>query len=149
VTDDLQRPLHLSKAVPGVTAQASREASHDRDGATGQADDVVSDGADQVAGEAPRLQPLKSRPLGPAEKCSIPDLFSANSLAVPGKVLPVLRLGMHDVEMGRPGNQDGLLRAGRQPIAKPVFGLGQNLALLRPGFVFADFLIQIMVNGLF
>jgi hypothetical protein len=122
----LQRPQlsgGASKGVPGVSTQASREASHDRDGATGQADDVVSDGADQMAGETPRLQPLKPGSLGPGKKCSIPDSLPSHPLAVPGQVLQVLWLRMHDVALDRPGSQNGFLRAGRKSVPEPVFRL--------------------------
>jgi hypothetical protein len=84
----------------GVITPASREASHDHDGTTGQADDVVSDGAYQVADQAPRLQPFKSRQVGPVQKQTVHHPLSAAPLAVPGKVFQVLRIGMHDVEMG-------------------------------------------------
>jgi hypothetical protein len=122
----LQRPQiagGASTGVPRVITQASREASHDRDGATGQADDVVSDGADQMAGETPCLQPLKPGPLGSGKKCSFPDPLPAHPLAVPGQVLQVLRLRMHDVALDRPGSKNGLLRAGWKSAPEPVFGL--------------------------
>src|SRR5262249_50082029 len=44
-------------------------------------------------------------------------------LGVSGEVLQMLRLGMHDVEMGGPGRENGVLRVGRQSAAKLVFGL--------------------------
>jgi hypothetical protein len=72
---------------------------------------------ERVAGQ----QPVQSWSLEPAEKRTIPDFLPATPLAVPGEVLQMLRLGMHDVEVGRPGRENGLLRVGRQSLAEPVF----------------------------
>jgi hypothetical protein len=66
-------------------------------------------------------QSLQSWSLEPAEKRPVPDFFPTTPLGVPGEILQMRRLGMHDVEMGRPGREDGLLRIGRQSIAKLVF----------------------------
>jgi hypothetical protein len=97
----------------GVITPASREASHDHSGATGQADDVVSDGADQMANQTSCLQPVKSRQMGPVQEPDIHNTVSTTPLAVPGEILQVLRFGMHDVEMERPGGKNGFLRTGR------------------------------------
>ena len=102
---------------------ASREAGHDSNGATGQADDVVSDGADQMADQTSRLQPVESWQVGPAQEPAVHNPFSAPPLGVPGEVLQVLRIGMHDVEMVGSGIENGLLRTGRQSPAEPVLGL--------------------------
>ena len=108
---------------------ASREASHDSDGATGQADDVVSNGADQMADPASCVQPFKSRRVGATQKPIIHRSFPAAPLGVPGEVFQMLRIRMHDVEMGGPGRKNGLLRIGRQPAAKPVLGLSLIVSL--------------------
>ena len=84
----------------GVITPASREASHDHSGATGQADDVVSDGADQMAGQTSCLQPFKSGQVGTPQKQNIHHSLSAAPLGVPGEVFQMLRIGMHDVAMG-------------------------------------------------
>jgi hypothetical protein len=104
-----------------VLTQASREATHDSDRAAGQTVDVVPDGAGQVAKGVARQQSFQSWSLEPAEKRSISDFLPTNPLALSGEILQVLWLGMHDVEMGRPGGEDGLLRLSRQSPAKLVF----------------------------
>jgi hypothetical protein len=68
-------------------------------------------------------QSLQSWSLEPAEKRAISDFLPANPLAVSGEVLQMLRLGMHDVEMVRPGGENGLLRVSRQSPAELVFRL--------------------------
>jgi hypothetical protein len=77
-----------------------REASYDNVGATGQADDVVSDGADQMADPTSCIQPFQSRPVGPVQEQTIRHNVSATPLGVPGEVFQMLRIGLHDVEMG-------------------------------------------------
>jgi hypothetical protein len=124
----VERPLNtclrnVPTSVPGAITPASREASHDSNGATSQANDVVSDGADQMAGQTSCLQPFKSRQVGTAQKPVIHNSFSATPLGVQGEIFQVLRIWVHDVEMGRSGRKDGLLRNGRQSAAKLVFGL--------------------------
>jgi len=106
-----------------VITPASREPSHDSNGATGQANDVVSDGADQMADQTPCLQPFKSGQVGTAQKPDVHNTLSAAPLGIPGEVFQVLRIWLHDVEMGRPGGKNGFLRTGRQSAAKPVLGL--------------------------
>jgi hypothetical protein len=110
-----------------VITPASVEASHDINRATGQANDVVSDGPDQMAGQASCLQPFESRPVGTAQKPDIHHSLSATSLGIPGKVFQVLRIRLHDVEMGRPGRKDGFLWTGRQSAPEPVLGLAKSL----------------------
>jgi hypothetical protein len=83
-----------------VIPKASREVNDDHNGTTGQADDVVSDGADQMAGQTSCLQPFKSGQVGPPQKPNIHNSLSAPPLGVPGEVFQVLRIGMHDVAMG-------------------------------------------------
>jgi hypothetical protein len=84
---------------------------------------VVPDGAGQVAKGVARQQSFQSWSLEPAEKRSVSDFLPTNPLALSGEILQVLWLGMHDVEMGRPGGEDGLLRLSRQSPAKLVFRL--------------------------
>jgi hypothetical protein len=112
-----------SRVVPGLMTQASREATHDSDRATGQTGNVVSDGARQMAGVVAGQQSLQSRAVESAEKRVFPDFFPTTPLAVSGEVLQMLRFGMHDVEMGRQECKNGILRAGRQSDAKFVFRL--------------------------
>jgi hypothetical protein len=95
---------------------------------------VVPDGTGQVAEGVARQQSLQSRSLEPVEKRSVSDFLPTNSLALSGEVLQVLRIGMHDVEMGGPGGENGLLRLSRQPAAKLVFRLiSQPVAASGPG----------------
>jgi hypothetical protein len=61
---------------------------------------VVSDGADQMADQTSRVQPFQSRQVGPIEEQTIRHNVSATPLDVPGEVFQMLRLGLHDVEMG-------------------------------------------------
>jgi hypothetical protein len=82
---------------------------------------VVPDGTDKMDGRVASQQSLQCWSLESAEKCSIPDFFPTTPLAVSGEVLQMLRLGMYDVEMGRPGGANRLLRAGRQSLAEFVF----------------------------
>jgi hypothetical protein len=74
-----------------------------------------------MAGVVAGQQSLQSRAVEQAEKRAIPDFFPTTPLGVSGEVLQMLRLGMHDVEMGRPGRENGVLRTGRQSPAKLVF----------------------------
>jgi hypothetical protein len=71
-----------------------------------------------MAGVVAGQQSLQSRAVESAEKRDIPDLFSAAPLAVPGEVFQMLWFGMHDVEMGKPGHENRILRAGRESLAK-------------------------------
>jgi hypothetical protein len=113
--------------VPGlfqsILTQASREATHDSDRAAGQTVDVVPDGTGQMAEGVASQQSLQSWSLEPVEKRTVSDFLPTNPLALSGEVLPMLRLGMHDVEMGRPGGENGLLRVSRQSPAELVFRL--------------------------
>lgn len=84
---------------------------------------MVPDGPGAVDIQGCCIQSLKSRPLGPGEERDIPDPFSAAALAGSGKVLQMLWLGMHDVEMVRQGLENGILRTGGKSAAKPVFRL--------------------------
>src|SRR5258708_5179804 len=68
-------------------------------------------------------QSLQSRSVEPAEKRTVSDLLPTTPLALSGEVLQMLRLRMHDVEMGRPGGENGLLRVSRQSHAELVFRL--------------------------
>jgi len=106
-----------------VLTQASREATHDSNRAAGQTVDVVPDGTGQMAEGVASQQSLQSWSLEPAEKRAISDFLPANPLAVSGEILQMLRLGMHDVEMVRPGGENGLLRVSRQSPAELVFRL--------------------------
>jgi hypothetical protein len=106
-----------------VLTQASREATYDSNRAAGQTVDVVPDGTGQMAEGVASQQSLQSWSLEPAEKRAISDFLPANPLAVSGEVLQMLRLGMHDVEMVRPGGENGLLRVSRQSPAELVFRL--------------------------
>ena len=83
-----------------VWSPSSPEASHDNVGATGQADDVVSDGTDQMADQTSCVQPFQSRQVGPIQEQIIRHNVSATPLGVPGEVFQMLRIGLHDVEMG-------------------------------------------------
>jgi hypothetical protein len=76
-----------------------------------------------MADQTTCLQPFKSRQVGKAQEPDIHNSVSETPLAVPGEVFQVLRIWVHDVEMGRPGLKDGLLRIGRQSGAEPVLGL--------------------------
>jgi hypothetical protein len=69
-------------------------------------------------------QSLKSRAVESVQKRTVPDVFSKTPLGVPGEILQMRRIGMHDVEMDRQGCENGILRLGRQSAAKPVFRLG-------------------------
>jgi len=84
---------------------------------------VVPDGAGKVDERVAGQQSLQSWSLEPAEKRGISDFLPTTPLAVPGEVLQMFRLGMHDVEVGGPGGENGLLRVGRQSSAELVFGL--------------------------
>jgi hypothetical protein len=110
-----------SRVVPSVFTQAKLEATHDSIRAAGQANDVVPDGAHAICGNRLRIQSLKTPSLAPAKERDLSHAVSTNSLVDPREVLQMLRLGMHDVEMGRPGRENGLLRVGRQSTAKLVF----------------------------
>src|SRR5712691_1015194 len=112
-----------SRVVQSVLTQVSREATHDSDRAAGQTVDVVPDGTGQMAEGVASQQSLQSWSVEPAEKRAISDFLPANPLAVSGEVLQMLRLGMHDVEMVRPGGENGLLRVSRQSPAELVFRL--------------------------
>src|SRR5258708_22446425 len=68
-------------------------------------------------------QSLQSWSVQPAEKRRVSDFLPTSQLAVSGEVLQMLRLGMHDVAMGRPGGQNGLLRVSWQSPAELVFRL--------------------------
>jgi len=68
-------------------------------------------------------QSVKSWSLEPAEKRTISDFLPANPLALSGEVLQMLRLRMHDVEMVRPGGENGFLRVSRQSPAELAFRL--------------------------
>jgi hypothetical protein len=72
---------------------------------------------ERVAGQ----QSLQSWSVEPAEKRTISDFLPTAPLAVSGEVLQMLRLRMHDVEVGRPGRENGLLRVGGQSLAELVF----------------------------
>jgi hypothetical protein len=76
-----------------------------------------------MAGGVASQQSLQSWSLEPVQERTISHVLPTNPLAVSGKVLPLLRLRMHDVEVGGPGRQNGLLRVGRQSIAEFVFRL--------------------------
>jgi hypothetical protein len=106
-----------------VLTQASREATHDSNRAAGQTVDVVPDGTGQMAEGVASQQSLQSWSVEPAEKRGVSDFLSTTPLALSGEVLQMLRLGMHDVAMGRPGGQNGLLRIGWQSPAELVFRL--------------------------
>jgi hypothetical protein len=112
-----------SRVVQSVLTQVSREATHDSDRAAGQTVDVVPDGTGQMAEGVASQQSLQSGSVEPAEKRSVSDFLSTTPLALSGEVLQMLRLGMHDVAMGRPGGQNGLLRVGWQSPAELVFRL--------------------------
>jgi len=111
------------RANQSVLTQASREATHDSDRTAGQTVDVVPDGTRQMDGRVASEQPLQSRAVESAEKRAISDFLPTTPLAVSGEVLQMLRLRMHDVEVGRPGRENGLLRVGWQSLAKLVFRL--------------------------
>jgi hypothetical protein len=70
-----------------------------------------------VAGQ----QSLQPGAVESSEKRTVQDFFPAPPLVGSREVLQMLRLGMHDVEMGRSGCEDGILRVGRQPTAELVF----------------------------
>jgi hypothetical protein len=74
-----------------------------------------------MAGVVAGQQSFQSRAVEPAEKRAIPDFLPTAPLAVSSEVLQMLRLGMHDVEMGRQECENGILRARRQSPAKLVF----------------------------
>jgi hypothetical protein len=112
-----------SRVVQSVLTQVSREATHDSDRAAGQTVDVVPDGTGQMAEGVASQQSLQSWSVEPAEKRSVSDFLSTTPLALSGEVLQMLRLGMHDVAMGRPGSQNGLLRVSWQSPAELVFRL--------------------------
>jgi len=75
-------------------------ANHDTDGTPSQTVDVVSDGPDQMGERVASQQSLQSWSLEPAEERTIPDFLPTPPLAVPGEVLQMLGLRMHDVEVG-------------------------------------------------
>jgi hypothetical protein len=100
-----------------------RGATHDSNRAASQTDDVVPDGTRKMDGVVASQQSLQSWSVEPAEKRAISDLLPAPPLAGSGEVLQMLRLGMHDVEMGRPRRENGVLRVGRQSLAELVFRL--------------------------
>jgi hypothetical protein len=85
-----------------VITQANREPIHDRNRATSQADDVVSDGTNKMADQTSCLQPFQSGQMGPAQEPAVRDTFSATPLGVPVEVFQMLRIGLHDVEMVGP-----------------------------------------------
>jgi hypothetical protein len=72
---------------------------------------------EHVAGE----QSLQPGAVESGKKRNVQDFFPAHPLVDSRQVLQMLRLGMHDVEVGRSGSEDGILRAGRQPTAELVF----------------------------
>jgi len=74
-----------------------------------------------MAGVVASQQSLQSWSLEPAEKRTISDFLPTTPLGVSGEVLQMLRLRMYDVEVGRPGRENGLLRVGRQSLAELVF----------------------------
>jgi hypothetical protein len=82
---------------------------------------VVPDGPDQMAVVVAGQQSLQSGAVVAGEKRPIQDVFPTRPLAGPGEVFQMLGLRMHDVEVGRSGCEDGILRAGRQSVAAPVF----------------------------
>ena len=96
-------------------------ANHDINGTAGQTDDVVPDGPDQMDERVAGQQSLQSGAVESGEKCAIPDFLPTTPLAVSGEVFQMLRLWMHDVEVGRSRCEDGILRAGRQSVADLVF----------------------------
>jgi hypothetical protein len=101
--------------------QVSREATHDVNGTPGQTVDVVPDGPNQMDERVAGQQPLQSWSLEPAKERAIPDFLPTSPLAVPGEVFQVLGLRMHDVEVGGPRCEDGILRAGGQSVAEFAF----------------------------
>jgi hypothetical protein len=86
--------------VPSVLTQAKVEAAHDSTGAASQTIDVVPDGAHTICGNRPAIQSLQTLLVAPAKERDLSHAVSTNSLVVPGEILQMLWLGMHDVEMG-------------------------------------------------
>jgi hypothetical protein len=85
---------------------------------------------ERVAGQ----QSLQPGAVESGEKRTIQDFFPAPPLAGSREILQMLRLGMHDVEVGRSRREDGILRVGRQPTAELVFRLAfQPLTASRSG----------------
>jgi len=79
---------------------------------------VVPHGTRQMAGVVAGQQSLQSRAVESAEKRAIPDFFPTTPLAVPSEVFQMLWFGMHDVEMGKPGHENRILRAGWESVDK-------------------------------
>jgi hypothetical protein len=119
--------------------RVGRKQTHDTNGTAGQTVDVVPDGPDQMAGVVAGQQSLQSWSLEPAEKCAISDFLPKYPLALPGEVLQMLRVRMHDVEMGRQGGENGLLRVSRQSPAELVFRLKCGPPGVKPPTVWPRF----------
>jgi hypothetical protein len=73
---------------------------------------------DECVASQQSLQPWS---LEPGKKRILSDFLPTTPLAVSREILQMLRLGMYDVEVGRPGRENGLLRVSRQSLAELVF----------------------------
>jgi hypothetical protein len=73
---------------------------------------------DECVASQQSLQPWS---LEPDKKRILSDLLPTTPLAFSREILQMLRLGMYDVEVGRPGRENGLLWIGRQSLAELVF----------------------------
>src|SRR5262249_5085458 len=114
---------HVWEGFQSVLTLAAERATHDSNRAASQTVDVVPDGTREMDGVVASQQSLQSWSVEPAEECTVSDLLSATPLAGSSEVLQMFRLGMHDVEMGGPGRENGVLRVGRQSLAELVFRL--------------------------
>jgi hypothetical protein len=122
-TSGISRLQKTLTPIPGLfhSVLTQGRGNHDSNRTASQTVNVVSDGARQMDERVAGEQSLQSGAVESGEKRTVQDFFPAPALAGSREVLQMLRLGMHDVEVGRSGCEDGILRAGRQPAAELVF----------------------------
>jgi hypothetical protein len=117
-----------------VLTQVSRGATDDSNRTPSQTVNVVPNGPRQMDERVAGQQSLQPGAVESGEKRTVQDSFPAHPLAGSREILQMLRLGMHDVEMGRSRSEDGILRVGRQPTPELVFRLAfQPLTATRSG----------------
>jgi hypothetical protein len=122
-TSGISRLLRALTPIPRLStaSQLKEGATNDSNRTASQTVNVVPDGARQMDERVAGQQSLQPGAVESGEKRTVQDFFPAPPLVGSREVLQMLRLGMHDVEVGRSGCEDGILRAGRQPTAELVF----------------------------
>jgi hypothetical protein len=122
-TRDVSRLQRTLTPIPGLfhSVLTQGRGNHDCNRTASQTVNVVSDGARQMDERVAGQQSLQPGAVESREKRTVQDFFPAPPLVGSREVLSMLRLGLHDVEVGRSRCEDGILRARRQPAAEFVF----------------------------